>query len=154
MPRYGPQGGRQLSGRRGGSIGRRLKALLVVLAALVLFAAVGRRAISTFVRGYTTAAEVLELEDELREAQRETERLRAWRDEAATEESQALEARRQLMLVRKGERVLSVEEDEETKKAVAAMEGRQRRSGQPEKVLGRWLVSPGEDDSAPPASTP
>jgi len=154
MSSYGPQVRRRLGGRRAGNTGRRLRALLIVLAAFFVLAAIGRRALSTFVRGYITTEEVLALEDQMREARRETERLRARRDEAATAENQTLEARGQLMLVNKGERVLSVQEDEKTKKAVAEMEGRQERSSRPAQVLHRWLTSPKPDDSAGPRESP
>ncbi|MFQ6130596.1 MAG: hypothetical protein ACE5R4_01025 [Armatimonadota bacterium] len=154
MSRHGPQPARRLSGRRSGGVGRRLKALLIVLAALVLFSAVGRRALGTFVRGYITAQEVLVLERELEEAQREAARLQARRDEAGTQEGRRTEARGQLMLVKKGERVLTVANDEDVEEAVADIEGRQERSSSPQEVARRWLLSPKQDDPAGAASGP
>ncbi len=125
----------------------RPRALGLVLAATLIGGWLGWKAYLNFRQGYQTAAEVLELERDLAGAQAERERLQTYRDLVGTPAGKQLEARRQFLRVRPGERLLVPGEGEDLDAPAQEATGAHKGAPPPRSVLKRWAVPP----PSPPA---
>jgi len=117
------------------------RTLWFALAALAVVAML-RRSVQTVGDGYRTSAAVLKLEAELAELQREHDELQNRLAFLATPEGKRLEAAYQLKLVRPGERLLTMRQDDETRDAMSALDSDQSRAEQPAEIVKRLARSP------------
>ena len=123
-----------------------VRALWFALAGLVV-AVMLRGGVQAVSDGYRTSAAVLQLEEELADVQREHDALQDRLAFLATPEGKRLEAVYQFKLVRPGEHLLTVRQDDETRETMSTFDPGPARSEQPAEVVKRYIHSPSKRPS-------
>jgi hypothetical protein len=124
----------------------RTRILWFSLAGLAVFVML-RRSAQTASEAYRTSADVLRLEQELTDVQREHDELQGRLESLGTAEGKRMEAAHQLKLVRPGEHLLTVREDDETREAMSSFDAEPSRADQPLEVIKRMAHSPSRPGS-------
>ncbi|MFQ5810390.1 MAG: hypothetical protein ACE5JM_12280 [Armatimonadota bacterium] len=118
-----------------------MRILWFTLAGIAVLAIL-RGSAQTITDGYRTSAGVLQLEEELGKLQREHDKLQGRLELLRTPEGKRLEAAHQFKVVRPGEHLLTMRQDDETRAAMSSFDARRSRSEQPVEVLKRLVRSP------------
>jgi hypothetical protein len=120
-----------------------MRVLWFTLAGIAVLAIL-RGSAQTITDGYRTSAGVLQLEEQLDKLQREHDELQGRLEFLGTPEGKRIEAAHQLKVVRPGEHLLTMRQDDETREAMASFESGRSRAEQPAEVMKRLLRSPGK----------
>jgi hypothetical protein len=123
-----------------------VRTLWLLLAGLAVFAFI-RRGVQAVNEGYRTSATVLELEADLEALRREHDELQGRLQSLGTDEGKRQEAAHQSKLVKPGEHLLVMRDDEETRKAMAQFDTVQSRAKEPTAVVERLVRSPRKPQS-------